>query len=81
MERILERGSITVACKADVREFLLLTFYLKKLNRCELQFINKATSQQFTEKLLRFTANLNSFKELRQYEEDVQKLILKLIDN
>lgn len=59
---------MSVGSKADVREFLLLTFYLKKLNQFELGFVDKAISQQFTEKLLKFTAGLNSFKELRHYE-------------
>lgn len=59
---------MAISSKADVKEFLLLTFYLKKLNHCELGFVGKGVSQQFTEKLLKFTAGLNSFKELRQYE-------------
>jgi hypothetical protein len=58
---------VSVGSKADVREFLLLTFYLKKLNQCELGFVGKAVSQKLTEKLLKFTSGLNSFKELRHY--------------
>ena len=60
-EKILDLGSISITNKADIRTFLLLTFYLRKLAKANLQFADKEAAKRFSSKLLRFSEGLSSF--------------------
>jgi hypothetical protein len=45
IEKILEKGTITITKKSEIKDYLLLTFYLKKLNNFDLQYIPKDLSK------------------------------------
>ena len=59
----------------------MLTFYLKKLKSFDLSFGDSGLYKEFAKKLFAFTENLKSFKELEVYQQECQKLIVKLVDN
>lgn len=64
----MEKGSIHITKKSDIKEYLLLTFYLKKLKNSDLQFVERALSKEFAQKLFKFSENLKSYKELEAYQ-------------
>jgi len=78
---IIEKGSIEMSKKEHIREYLLLTFYLKKLTTFNLEYGDTAVYKELVKKLFKFTEHLHSYKELSVYQQECQKLIIKLIDN
>ena len=64
-----------------MRRYLLLVFYMQKLNDAELEYLPSSLAKDFGEELWKYTQDLQSHKELSRYREDVQKLVLKLMDN
>jgi hypothetical protein len=63
----MEKGPISIKDKREVKDYLLLTFYLKKLNNFDLTFISKNLSKDFAMKLFKFTEHLQSYRELSMY--------------
>ena len=65
---ILDRGNIEINKKEDIKDYLLLTFYLKKLINFDLQYGDMSLYQEFAQKLFKYIENLHSFKELSVYK-------------
>lgn len=61
-------------------DYLLFSFYLKKLSKMELKFVSKDLLRNLANSLVKFSENIKSYQPIEHYESEMQKLLIKFID-
>jgi hypothetical protein len=62
-------------------DYLLVSFYLKKLSKMELKSVSQELLKNLAAALVGFGAGFKSFQTIEHYESEMQTLLIKLIDH
>lgn len=60
-------------------DYMIISFYLKKLTKMDLKFVGKEMLKNLASSLVKFSEGFKSFQPIEHYESETEKLLIKFM--